>query len=548
MFGNIPGTYDFMLRLVDLSKTGVFVILGVIFIRFLLRKAPKKYSYFLWIVVAIRLLFPFSIESIFSVFNVEKVITPIFENETIISEVLTYTQPLYYENRIHEYLAANLNSDAYPITWGLTDCFFIWIVGILVILVYIITSYSIVHNQVKYAIQLEENVYECETVKSPFIFGMNQPRIYIPYHLDEKTKEIVLNHEKYHLHRKDYLLRIFALFVAILYWFNPFVWVAYHLFIQDMEMSCDEYVLTGINENKAYSYTLLSMASDQHFAMPKPLAFGEKSISKRIKNILKWKTPNKKTMIISLILCLFTLVSFTSNPTRQDTLSDLLMKYNIDTIDTLHYQTYELSWQTYLDDWVFIHRFNEYFDLVQVSKLEVEPTNETIDTSFTFKDGLKEVTFSFPKSYDICIVETNEKKTAYRVLNHDVAKNVLSNGYSTIGFYATWRPNENYSISARFHLDEIASGDAFTNFEQRAFITIDDSGSDIFHSERCDYILEDNELYLNSKESSNVYVFDIKKDRYEIYMTFNENKSNVDSKEMVDILKMMTFTTTFTRF
>ena len=538
--------YDFILRLADLSKTAIIVILGVIIIRFLLKKAPKKYSYFLWIIVAFRLLCPVTLESPFSVFNVEKAITPIVENETIISEVITYTQPLYYENRINEYEQSTLGPDADPIKGYLPDYFFWWFAIVALIFVCIMTSYFDVRNRVKESICIEENVYESDRIHSPFVFGILFPNIYIPKGMDEKTMDIVLKHEHYHIQRKDHLFRLLALCITAIYWFNPFVWLAYQLFIEDMEMSCDEHVLSEINATKTYSYTLLSMASNQSFELPKPLAFGEKSISKRIKNILKWKEPKKTIKVISIISCFITLVAFTSNPTKQDNIFDLLEKYNIHTIDTLRLQIPGIdNHDVTFDNWLHFQIFDKPFELVQISKFETEPTNESIHVIMTFTDGNHVVKLSFPASYDICIVETDNMKTAYRIINHDVAKEMLEYGHDRETCWGAGEAIKNVQVfNSQISIKESFTADGGIHFEKEGYIQIPIIDADSYIID-CDYIIDEKQITFISKDNDDILVFDIEHVGYEIVLTFNEKSSKVASKRVVEILNQMYFTNDF---
>ena len=538
--------YDFILRLIDLSKTGILIILGILIIRFFLKKAPKKYSYFLWIVVAFRLLCPFSIESNFSVFNVEKVITPMVKNETILSEVITYTQPLYYENRINEDIAATLGPDADPIKGYLPDYFFWWFAILAFIFVCIITSYFDVRDRVKEAIRIEGNVYESDRIHSPFVFGIVFPKIYIPKGMDKKTMDIVLKHERYHIQRKDHLFRLLALCITAIYWFNPFVWLAYQLFIEDMEMSCDEHVLGEINAAKTYSYTLLSMATNQSIELPKPLAFGEKSISKRIKNILKWKEPKKMIKMISIVLCLITLVTFTSNPTKQDNLFDLLEKYDIRSFDTLRLQIPGVDHHDVtFNNWLHFQIFDKPFDLVQVSKFETEPTNESIHVIMTFTDANHEVKLSFPTSFDLCIVETDHIKTAYRIINHDVAKSMLEYGHDRETCWGAGEAIKNVQVfNSHISIKETFTADDGIYFEKEGYIQIPIIDTDSYIID-CDYVIDDKQITFISKDNDDILVFDIEHIGYEIVMTFDEKASKVASERVVEILNQMYFTNDF---
>lgn len=527
---------DFMLTLIDLSKTGIFVILGVLVVRYFLRNAPKKYSYYLWLAVCIRLLCPFSIESIFSVFNVEKGITPFVSNDNIISDVITYVQPFYYGNRINECHIASLNSDAYPIDTFLFNYFCLWLVVVFFMTMLVCFSYCDVHNLTKYAIRLKDNIYQGEKIKAPFVFGFFRPKIYIPYGLDEQTQDIILEHESYHIKRKDHIFRLIGILILTIYWFNPFVWLAYKLFIEDMEMSCDEYVLLN-QDNKTYSSTLLSFAFNQ-FSKPKPLAFGESAISKRIKNSLRWKTPNKKTVLLSLCLSLFVLVSFTSGPTKQENLNSLLKRYSINEIQKIDMKRYDAHYEMELDSWLHLYKLEHLFDYVKISKFSIEPSMDEIVASYTVTNkNNDEITIQFTEGFNECIVKDG-KNTSYKILNPDVAQGILIKPRDILGYSAMWYLTENMVEFSRIYITEQheyldSSCDEFANLRIG-------EGHTLYNAD-CDFILEEEKITLISQEDPSIFVFDITMKNNETYLKFNALESKVESEELLEILNKIEY-------
>lgn len=300
-------------QIFNMSITAGYVVLAVLLVRFLIRRLPKIYSYILWSVVGFRLLFPASVSSAFSFFNLH-----IFKGMQNKAGQLEYFEPVgasFYPQapavgKAKQAVAQNVvpaMADAAAtgqaavgdsISAGkaavlqslphIAAC--IWILGMAVLLIYLIYSFIKIKKQTRKAVLSDGNIFECEGIRSPFVFGFISPRIYIPFHLGEAEREYILKHEQYHIQRKDYLVKIFAYLLAVVYWFQPLVWVAFYFMCQDMEMSCDEKVIAGLgNEVKqGYSMLLLSFASEKRIPAG-PLSFGEGNVGKRIKNILRFR-------------------------------------------------------------------------------------------------------------------------------------------------------------------------------------------------------------------------------------------------------------------
>ena len=165
------------------------------------------------------------------------------------------------------------------------------------------------------AIRLEGNIYEADGITSPFILGFFQPRIYIPYGVEPESLRYVLAHELCHIHRGDHVIRPLSFIILALHWFNPLCWLAFYLCGKDMEMSCDEKVLTqGCGTCKAYSSTLLSFAEERSTSISGPLAFGEAGVKSRIKNALKWKKPSAWATVLATVLATLVIAACSVNP------------------------------------------------------------------------------------------------------------------------------------------------------------------------------------------------------------------------------------------
>lgn len=316
-------------HILNMSITAGYVILAVLLIRFVLKKLPKKYSYMLWSVVAFRLAVPISFSSVFSMFSLRPFEMSQISNTE--SATMQYINP--YEgsmSRIPEYavntgiapvneaIAGIYNDPSQQITSFLTfkNVFsYIWITVAVLIILYGAISYIILRVKMSNSVLLKDNIYQSDKISSPFILGFISPKIYIPFSLDEKAYDYVLAHEKYHIARYDYYIKAFAFILLAVHWFNPLCWLAYYLMTKDMEMSCDERVLSENTDiKKAYSTALLSCAVNGKISKITPLCFGENSVKARIKNILKFKKPKTIVSIIVFILCLLTIVGCAANP------------------------------------------------------------------------------------------------------------------------------------------------------------------------------------------------------------------------------------------
>ena len=320
------------LQIINMSITAGYVILAVMIIRLFLRKTPVKYSYMLWSVVAFRLSMPFSFHSVFSLFNLNMFKASVTESTTGI--VMQYVpgnigimeQPqvnlgLEATNQvINNALPQGTSANSVnPMQVAMTVGMWIWVLGIVFLAVYSMVTYFRLQKRMENAVLLEKNIFQSDKVQSPFIMGFVEPKIYIPFGLDENALRYVLTHEGYHLKRGDHLIKLFAFLLLTVHWFNPLCWMAYSLMCKDMEMSCDEKVLSGEeNIRKAYSMTLLSFAANRRFPVPSPLCFGETGVKARIKNVLNWKKPKVWVSFLAAVLCIVTVIGCAGNPEEDE--------------------------------------------------------------------------------------------------------------------------------------------------------------------------------------------------------------------------------------
>lgn len=313
--------------LFNLTLTASIIIVAVLLVRLLLRKAPRVYSYALWAVVAFRLICPISFSSDFSLLNaLDAPVTESGSVEYVPVDIVHTVHPSVdllipeVNETINEQLPQGMEQTVTdPLEFPAALASWIWMLGAGVMLLWALISLFNLRQKLCTAVLLEGNVFQSEHVGSPFILGLFRPKIYIPFGLDEITLKYVLAHERYHLKRLDHIVKVFSFILLAVHWFNPLCWLAFHLMSKDMEMSCDEKVLSQDKNIKTeYSTILLSFASNRRFPSPSPLAFGETGAKSRIKNALKWKQPKVWVTVLAAVFCIAIITVCAANPTPKD--------------------------------------------------------------------------------------------------------------------------------------------------------------------------------------------------------------------------------------
>lgn len=308
---------DVFLKLVNLSISASWLILAVLVLRVVLKKAPKWVMPLLWGVVALRLVCLFSIESALSL---------IPSAETIPSEIVTETrEPVLYEQATLDIVTNPTLPSAAEVPVGVSRqqaqvdfniYSVLWLAGMAALLVHALVSAGKLKKKLATAILLRDNIYESEFVDSPFVFGVVKPNIYLPMHMDEGTAAYVIAHEHAHLARRDHWWKVLGYLVLALHWFNPLVWVAYILFCRDIELACDEKVVKGLDgaARADYSQALLSCAAPKRAVAACPLAFGEGNIKMRVKSALHYKKPAFWVAAAAVLAVVIVAVCFLTNP------------------------------------------------------------------------------------------------------------------------------------------------------------------------------------------------------------------------------------------
>lgn len=308
---------DVFLKLVNLSISASWLILAVLVLRVVLKKAPKWVMPLLWGVVALRLVCLFSIESALSL---------IPSAETIPSEIVTETrEPVLYEQATLDIVTNPTLPSAAEVPVGVSRqqaqvdfniYSVLWLAGMAALLVHALVSAGKLKRKLATAILLRDNIYESEFVDSPFVFGVVKPNIYLPMHMDEGTAAYVIAHERAHLARRDHWWKVLGYLVLALHWFNPLVLVAYILFCRDIELACDEKVVKGLDgaARADYSQALLSCAAPKRAVAACPLAFGEGNIKMRVKSALHYRKPAFWVAAAAVLAVVIVAVCFLTNP------------------------------------------------------------------------------------------------------------------------------------------------------------------------------------------------------------------------------------------
>lgn len=311
---------DLFLTILNRSIAAGWVVLAVILARYLLRKAPKRVTCWLWLIVAARLLTAGFPQTTFSLIPSAQTITPesMFDREPVITSgvklIDNVVNPIYTESfRANELASVN------PLQVWTAVAANIWLLVMIAIWIWAFVSWLRLRRRVAASCCLRENIYICDAIDTPFILGMFRPRIYLPSTLPEEQRRHVVAHEQAHIARLDHWYKPFAYFLLSLNWFNPLMWVAYILLCRDIELACDESVIDGMNaaEKKGYSTALLDCSIHRHMIAACPLAFGEVGVKERVRAVLSYKKPAFWVVLIALAVCVALAVCFVTDPVER---------------------------------------------------------------------------------------------------------------------------------------------------------------------------------------------------------------------------------------
>ena len=303
-------------NVLNASISASWLILVVVVLRLLLKKTPKWVAVMLWGIVAIRLLFPFSIESVFSL---------IPSAETISEELLQAgpvpgVQPAYLEIVTNpsygREVTMELDRSIGSFQWDLLSMTFVWLAGVAIMVIYTAVSYWRLRRKVSTAVILRDNIFQSENVVSPFVLGIIKPKVYLPYHMDGQDLGHVVALEQAHIRRKDHWWKPLGFLLLTIYWFNPLMWLAYVLLCRDIELACDEKVIKELgNEQRAdYTQALVACSVGRRMIAACPLAFGEVGVKERVKSVMNYKKPAFWVILLAVIVCVVVAVCFLTDP------------------------------------------------------------------------------------------------------------------------------------------------------------------------------------------------------------------------------------------
>lgn len=332
---------DLFLCLFNRAVAAGWLVLAVLLLRLLLKKAPKWTRLPLWGLVAVRLLCPVPLESAWSLIPGAQTIAP----ETLLAPVPTIQSGISALNStvnpiLEQSAAATPEYSANPFQIGIAIAAVIWAVGVGVLVLYTVCSYVRLRKRMSTAIRVEENLYRSERTGFPFVLGLIHPRIYLPVNLDDATMAHVIAHEQAHIHRRDHWWKPLGFLLLTVYWFYPLLWVAYVLLCRDIELACDEKVIRDMDRERRadYSQALLQCSVRRSAMAACPLAFGEVGVMERVKNVLNYRKPAFWIIVAAVAACLIAAVCFLTDPMTINVKYPWVQEYT-GTVDTARFES-----------------------------------------------------------------------------------------------------------------------------------------------------------------------------------------------------------------
>ncbi len=310
------------LKVLNLSITASWLVLAVLLLRLFLKKAPKWLTCVMWGLVALRMLCPISIESIFSL---------IPSSEPLPSDIIYTAVPQIrsgvgvIDRVINPILTSSL-TPASPVhsvnptqVWSFVLAW-MWVIGMMFMLFYALGSYLLLRWRLATATLLEKGIKQSEQISSPFVLGIVCPVIYLPYNIEEEDRSHVIAHERAHLKRRDHWWKPIGFLLLSIHWFNPLMWAAYIFLCRDIEAACDEKVISPMAkvERQAYSTALLHCSVHRRSIAVCPLAFGEVGVKERVKSVMSYKKPAFWIIVLATALVLVTAICFLTNPPNEE--------------------------------------------------------------------------------------------------------------------------------------------------------------------------------------------------------------------------------------
>jgi len=312
---------ELFLKIINMSISASWLVLAVLLLRLLFKKAPKWVNVLLWGIVAVRLVCPFSFESALSLIpsaetiplNIGMDTTPTINSG--INALNNAVNPIISQSNTP---MAGASINPLQITIGIYE--YIWIFGMIALALYTAISYWRLRRKVDTAVCYKDNIFQSENVSSPFVLGIIKPRIYLPFNMDARDLEHVVSHEQAHIRRKDHWWKPLGFLLLTIHWFNPLMWLAYVLLCRDIELACDEKVIKELgNEQRAdYTQALVACSVNRRMIAACPLAFGEVGVKERVKSVMNYKKPAFWVIVLAVIACVVVAACFLTNPSNDE--------------------------------------------------------------------------------------------------------------------------------------------------------------------------------------------------------------------------------------
>ena len=309
---------DLFLKIINMSISASWLVLAVLLLRFVLKKAPKWVNVLLWGIVAVRLAFPFSIESALSLIPSAETVP--MDIEMAVQPTINSGVPVI-NSMVNPMLSSfappqDVLTSANPLQIWIPIFSILWIAGIAALLLYTVVSYWHLRRKVSEAVILRDNIFQSENVASPFVLGVFRPKIYLPYNMGGQDLNHVVAHEQAHIRRRDHWWKPLGFLLLTIHWFNPLMWLAYVLLCRDIELACDEKVIKVLgNEQRAdYTQALVACSVNRRVIAACPLAFGEVGVKERVKSVMNYKKPAFWIIVLAVIACVVVAVCFLTDP------------------------------------------------------------------------------------------------------------------------------------------------------------------------------------------------------------------------------------------
>ena len=308
---------ELFLEIVNRSIAASWIVIAVLVLRLCLKKTPKWVNVLLWGIVAVRLIFPFSIESALSLIPSAETVSPsIMMEQTPSVQTGVPALDQVINPVIDHSLSPAPGASANPLQIWIPVLTVIWLLGVAALFLYSAVSYRRLRRRVCEAVILRDNIYQSENVCSPFVLGIIRPKIYLPYHMDKREMDHVIAHEQTHIRRRDHWWKPLGFLLLTVHWFNPLLWLGYILLCRNIELACDEKVIRemGSEQRADYTQALVSCSVSRRSIAACPLAFGEVGIKERVKSVMNYKKPAFWIVLASVVVCAVAAVCFLTDP------------------------------------------------------------------------------------------------------------------------------------------------------------------------------------------------------------------------------------------